>query len=108
MKPLSWIGSSKEDLLNFPASIRREAGFQLDKVQHGENPDDWKPMPTIGTGVKEIRLRDTNGAFRIIYIAQIGDAVHVLHCFQKKTAKTGITDLRLAQQRLKTLMRELP
>jgi phage-related protein len=108
MKPLSWIGSSKEDLLNFPASIRREAGFQLDKVQHGENPDDWKPMPTIGTGVKEIRLRDTNGAFRIIYIAQVGDTVHVLHCFQKKTAKTGITDLRLAQQRLKTLMRELP
>jgi len=92
-------------LLNFPASVRREAGFQLDKVQHGENPDDWKPMPTIGTGVKEIRLRDTKGAFRVIYIAQIGDAVHVLHCFQKKTAKTGITDLRLAQQRLKMLMR---
>ncbi len=105
MKPLSWIGSSKEDLLKFPASVRREAGFQLDKVQHGENPDDWKPMPTIGTGVKEIRLRDANGAFRIIYIAQVGDAVSVLHCFQKKTTKTGITDLRLAQQRLKTLKR---
>lgn len=105
MKPLSWMGSSKEDLLGFPVAARREAGFQLAKVQHGERPEDCKPMASIGTGVREIRIHDEAGAFRVIYIAQIDDTVHVLHCFKKKTQKTSLHDLRLAQQRFKMLMR---
>lgn len=105
MKGIIWVGSSKEDLLAFPPAARRSAGFQLDKVQRDEEPDDWKPMKTVGPGVREIRIRDETGAFRVIYIAQIGNAVHILHCFWKKTPKTSLHDLRLARQRLRALAR---
>ena len=74
-------------LRGFPQSVRRNAGFQLDKVQHGKEPDNWKPMKAIGSGVQEIRLRDEAGAFRVIYLAKLEDAVYVLHCFQKKRRK---------------------
>lgn len=84
MKPVVFQGSARNDLRAFPASARREAGHQLDQVQRGGDPDDWKPMPSIGRGVEEIRVRDATGAFRVIYSARIADAVYVLHCFQKK------------------------
>ena len=64
-------------------------------------------MSTVGQGVKEIRIRDAAGAFRIIYIAKFADAVYVLHCFQKKTAKTSKTDLDLAAKRYRDLLKEL-
>ncbi len=99
------MGSSLQDLIAFPASVRRNAGYQLDKVQRGADPDDWKPMSTIGAGVREIRIRDDEGAFRVLFVANIGNAVYVLHAFQKKTAKTGLHDLRLAGQRLKQIKR---
>ena len=75
IKPAGFLGDSLEALRSFPGSARQEAGFQLDKVQHGEEPDDWKPMPGIGVGVKEIRIRDAAGAFRVIYLAKLADAV---------------------------------
>jgi phage-related protein len=103
MKPIRWVGNSKQDVLAFPATVRREAGYQLSKVQSGEAPDDWKPMPDIGTGVEEIRLRDDAGAYRVIYIARFSEAVYVLHAFRKKTQKTAVRDLDLARQRLKCL-----
>jgi len=87
----------------FPEGAKREAGYQIDKVQHGEEPDDWKPMTTIGGGVKEIRIRDEAGAFRLIYLAKLVDAVYVLHCFQKKTQQTSERDIRLARKRFKEL-----
>lgn len=87
--------------------IRREAGYQLDQVQHGNEPDDWKPMPTIGKGVREIRIRDASGAFRVVYVAKFANAVYVLHCFQKKTQKTSKADLDLAKKRLSDLEKEL-
>lgn len=83
------------------------AGFQLDRVQHGEDPDDWKPMNSIGSGVREIRVRDADGAFRIIYVAKLGDAIYVLHCFQKKSQRTGKEDIALATRRYKQLVEEL-
>ena len=89
MKATEFLGNALECLRSFPDSARREAGFQIGKVQHGEEPDDWKPMPTVGSGVKEIRIRDEAGAFRVIYLAKLADAVYVLHCFQKKTAQTS-------------------
>lgn len=104
-KPIIFQGSSLDDLRAFPSPMRREAGHQLDKVQRGQDPDDWKPMPTIGKGVREIRIRDVNGAFRVVYIAKFADAVHVLHCFQKKTQKTGKTDLELAGSRYRDLFK---
>lgn len=106
-KTVEFRGSSLDDLRTFPVLARREAGHQLDQVQHGQEPDDWKPMPTIGPGVREIRIRDASGAFRILYVAKFADAVYVLHCFQKKTQKTSKPDLALAESRYRDLLKEL-
>jgi len=105
-KPIEFCGSALDDLRSFPVQVRREAGYQLDQVQRGFEPDDWKPMPTIGQGVREIRIRDAFGAFRVIYIAKFAEAVYVLHCFQKKTNKTSKADLNLAQKRYRELKKE--
>jgi phage-related protein len=105
-KPVEFLGSSLDDLRAFPLHARREAGHQLDQVQNGLEPDDWKPMNTVGQGVKEIRIRDAAGAFRVIYVAKFAEAVYVLHCFQKKTGKTSKTDLDLAAQRYRDLLKE--
>jgi phage-related protein len=76
-------------------------------VQQGHEPDVWKPMPRIGSGVQEIRIRDAAGAFRVIYVAKFADAVYVLHCFKKKTQKTSKTDVDLAEKRYRDLTKEL-
>lgn len=107
IKPVEFRGSSLDDLRAFPLAAKREAGHQLDQVQNGQEPDDWKPMNTVGQGVKEIRIRDATGAFRVIYIAKFADAVYVLHCFQKKTEKTSKADLDLAAKRYRDLLQEL-
>jgi phage-related protein len=106
-KPIEFRGSALEDLRAFPQTARREAGYQLDQVQRGRDPDDWKPMNAVGQGVKEIRIRDAAGAFRVLYVAKFADAVYVLHCFQKKTQKTRKADLDLAGQRYRELLKEL-
>ncbi|MCX7150127.1 MAG: type II toxin-antitoxin system RelE/ParE family toxin [Rhodocyclales bacterium] len=108
MKELRFCGSSLDDLRKFPALSVREAGYQMDKVQNGKEPTDWKPMETIGTGVKEIRIQDEAGAFRVIYLAKLVDAVYILHCFQKKTQQTSEKDIKLARKRFKDLMKEQP
>jgi phage-related protein len=106
-KPIEFRGAALTDLCRFPAAARREAGYQLYQVQEGYDPDDWKPMNTIGQGVREIRIRQKDGAFRVIYVAKFEDAVYVLHRFQKKTQKTNPEDIALASRRYKVLMREL-
>ena len=106
-KPAEFRGNSLDDLRAFPLSARREAGHQLDQVQNGLEPDDWRPMNTVGHGVKEIRIHDAAGAFRVIYVAKFADAVYVLHCFQKKTEKTSRADLELATKRYRDLLKEL-
>lgn len=108
IKLVEFLGDSLETLRDFPNSARQEAGFQVDKVQRGEEPDDWKPMTTIGQGVKEIRIRDEAGVFRVIYLAKLAEAIYVLHCFQKKTRETSQKDIRLARKRYKDLMKEQP
>jgi len=105
MKRLSFLGSSLDDVRAFPETARREAGYQLDRVQRGLDPEDWKPMPSVGSGVREVRVRDQSGAFRVIYIATRPEAVYVLHAFQKKTQATAKRDLDLAETRLKELTR---
>jgi phage-related protein len=104
MKPVDFCGDSLDALRAFPESAKREAGFQIDKVQCGQEPDDCKPMASIGAGVKEIRIWDEAGTFRVIYLAKLADAVFVLHCFQKKTEQTSEKDIRLARKRFKELM----
>ena len=87
----------------FPEAARKEAGVQLHKVQMGLDPSDWKPMATVGAGVREIRIRDEAGAFRVLYVANVGDAVYVLHAFQKKTQQTAKRHLDLATSRLRQI-----
>jgi phage-related protein len=106
MKPLNFRASSLNDLMLFSDGAKRRAGFELDKVQRGEQPSDFKPMTSIGKGVEEIRLRDETGTYRVIYVARFADAVYVLHCFQKKTQQTAKRDIDLAMQRLKDLLIE--
>jgi len=106
-KPVEFRGSALADLRAFPQAARRAAGYQLDQVQRGRDPDDWKPMNAVGRGVREIRIRDSTAAFRVLYVAKLADAVYVLHCFQKKTQKTRKADLDLAAQRYRDLLKEL-
>lgn len=107
LKKIIFKGSALSDLRAFPGSARREAGFQLDRIQAGKEPADWKPMTTIGPGAHEIRIRDAAGAFRVVYVAKFESAIYVLHCFQKKTQKTSKADLELAMRRMKDLMKEI-
>ena len=106
-KPVRFLGSSLDDLRSFPEDARREAGYQIHRIQHGREPSDWKPMPAIGPGLREIRIGNVFGAFRVVYVAKFVQAVYVLHCFQKKTQRTSRTDLELAQKRYRELLREL-
>ena len=106
-KPVEFVGSALDDLRAFPVPVRREAGHQLDQVQHGQEPSDWKPMNAVGQGVREIRLRDEAGTFRVIYVAKFADAIYVLHCFQKKTRKTSQPDIELAAKRYRELLKEV-
>lgn len=107
MRRVRFHGTTLVELRRLPDDARHEAGHQLYRVQCGLDPEDWKPMSSIGPGVREIRVRDETGAFRVIYIASIGDAVHVLHVFEKKTQRTQRHDTDLARDRLRALRQEL-
>jgi phage-related protein len=106
LKPLRFLGDSLKRLREFPEDTKQDAGYQLDKVQRGGQPDDFKPMPSIGKGVEEIRLRDESGAYRVIYTARLEAAVYVLHAFQKKTRATTKRDIDIAVKRFEHLMRD--
>ena len=103
MKRLRFLGDSLNCLREFPADAKHDAGFQLDRVQRGEQPDDFKPMPAIGKGVEEIRVRDDSGIFRVIYTARRAEAIYVLHAFQKRTQATAKRDIEVARKRFAEL-----
>lgn len=104
LKPIRFVGDSLKCLRKFPQSVRQDAGRQLDLVQRGKQPVDFKPMPAIGKGVEEIRLWDDAGTFRVIYMARLADAVYVLHVFQKKSQATSKRDIDVAKARLAILI----
>ncbi len=104
MKKIQFFGDSLKSLREFPEDAKHDVGYQLDKVQRGEQPDDFKPMPSIGKGVEEIRVQDDSGIYRVIYTARLADAVYVLHAFQKKTQTTAKRDIALASKRYAELM----
>jgi phage-related protein len=104
MKPIHFVGTSRADLRRFPESARETAGFQLFKIQQGQEPDDWKPMPMVGSGVQELRIRDKGNAYRVFVVAKFEEAVYVLHVFQKRSQKTAKSDFRLAKSRYADLM----
>ena len=99
MKKIQFLGDSLKNLREFPEDAKHDVGYQLDKVQRGEQLDDFKPMPSIGKGVEEIRVRDDSGIYRVIYTARLADGVYVLHAFQKKTQTTAKRDIALACKR---------
>lgn len=105
-KEIRWLGSAYMDVLAFPDEARRDAGFQLGKVQAGLDPDDWKPFNDIGAGTKEIRIREASGIYRVMYVAKFAEAVYVLHCFQKKTQATSAQDKSIAKARYRALVKE--
>ena len=101
MKPIEFLGDSRDQLRDFPDAARSRAGVELFAVQLGAEPADWKPMKSVGSGVREIRVRDASGAFRVVYLATLPDRVLVLHAFQKKTQQTAQQDIELAARRLR-------
>ena len=84
MKPLEFFGSSRDDLRGMPESVRHDIGLELMRVQCGGEPKNFKPMPIVGAGAYEFRIRDESGAYRTIYVAKLESGVYVLHAFQKK------------------------
>ena len=102
MKTLIFMGDSRERICDFPEQARRAMGRQLLRIQKGLDPQDWKPMKTVGPGVREVRIHD-GGAFRAFYVTNIGNALYVLHAFQKKSQKTSPLDLALGQQRFRQI-----
>jgi phage-related protein len=102
MKPLKFVGASLDDLRDFPDEARRAAGFELYALQRGLEPSDWRPMPAVGSGAREIRIH-VLGEWRVIYVAKFREAVYVLHCFQKKGRRASPRDIELARQRYKQI-----
>lgn len=102
MKPLHFVGSTLDDLKAFPAAARRSAGYELSRIQDGFDPSDWKPLPSVGSGVYEIRIHE-DGEFRVFYLAKRADAIYVLHAFRKKSQQTRKADIELARQRLRLI-----
>jgi len=99
VKDVEFVGSSDDDLRDFPEIARQRAGYQLHLVQSGQSPSDWKPMALVGSGCREIRVRDSGDAYRVLYVANFGDTVYVLHCFQKKSQRTAKSDIDLGKRR---------
>ncbi len=98
-KQIRWVGSAYDDLRAFPKDARKEAGFQLGKVQAGLDPTDWKPFDDVGAGTREIRIRETSGIYLVMYVVKFEEAIYVLHCFQKKTQMTSKQDRTIAAAR---------
>jgi phage-related protein len=108
-KPIDWRGSSLRNIKDdeiFTPMARKEAGYQLGKVQHGLEPDDWKPFDIVGAGTREIRININDGWFRVMYVAKFPEAVYVLHCFKKKTTTTGKHDKEIASARYQAVIQE--
>ena len=103
-KEIRWVGSSYEDLIAFPKAPRKDAGFQLGKVQAGLEPTDWKPFDEVGAGTREIRISDAKGIFRVMFVAKFDEAVYVLHCFQKKTQTASKQDKEIAKARYRAVI----
>jgi phage-related protein len=102
-KPLVWLGDTRDAIRGFPDAARQIAGFQLWRVQRGLEPNDWKPMPSVGPSVREIRIH-TGAEHRVFYIAKFAEAVYVRHAFEKRTRRTSRHDLDLARHRLRLLL----
>lgn len=105
MKQIAFLGDSLDRISAFPVAARRTVGYQLDRVQRGLRPDDFKPLPRVGKGAEEIRVKDAGGTYRVIYLARTKDIVYVLHAFMKKSRRTSQSDIELARTRMADILR---
>ncbi|HEX5425232.1 MAG TPA: type II toxin-antitoxin system RelE/ParE family toxin [Candidatus Acidoferrales bacterium] len=104
---VAWEGDSREALQSFPAGVRQNLGFQLWQLQQGERPSDYRPLPSIGTGVFELRDQDERSWYRVIYLARVEGVIYILHCFEKKSRQMPRRDFEKARQRLKIVKARL-
>ena len=102
LKHIEFCGHTLKTIKGFPVLVRHEIGHQLDKVQRGLTPSDWKPVPTVGKGAREIRIHEC-GQYRVIYLATYGKIIYVLHAFRKKTQKTRQSDIKFVRAALRKL-----
>jgi phage-related protein len=98
-----WEGDSREVLQAFPERVRQNLGFELWQLQQGESPRDYRPLPSIGTGVFELRDQDQRAWYRLVYLSRINNVIHVLHCFEKKSRQMPRKEFEKAKQRLKAV-----
>ena len=104
-KPVTWLGGSLEAVRAFPPLARNRIGHQIARVQDELTADDWKPLPSVGLGVREIRVR-AGGAFRVVCVAKFGESIYVIHAFEKKAQRTANPDIETARKRFRTLVNE--
>ena len=104
---IAWEGNSKEVISAFPDEVKQNLGFQLRRLQRGEEPTDYRPVPSIGQGVFELRDEDERSWYRVIYLSQIHNVIHVLHCFEKKGRETPKNDISTARRRLAAVRQRL-
>ena len=104
LKALLWLGSSRGDVRDFPPDAKRRAGYELYLVQSGLDPSDWKPMSSVGAGVREIRV-SSGREHRVLYVAKFEEGIYVLHAFEKKTQRTSKADLERARQRFREILK---
>jgi phage-related protein len=104
---VAWEGDSREVLQSFPDGVRQNLGFQLWQLQQGERPADYRPLPSIGTGVFELRDQDERAWYRVIYLSRIEDVIYVLHCFEKKSREMPRRDFETARRRFRAVKARL-
>ena len=105
IRPIIWLGNSKKNILQFPVEVRKLIGDELQFIQFGGMPKSAKPFKGVGSGVIEIALKYDKEAYRCVQAVQIGDAIYVLHAFQKK-AKKGISTPKQDVDLIKNRYRE--
>lgn len=105
---IHWSGDSKEVLSAFPEEIKSTLGYSLRRLQKGLTPDcDARRMESVGKGVWELKASDERTWYRVLYLTRIGDALYVLHAFEKDSRKTDRRDLDIAKSRLKLVLAQL-
>jgi phage-related protein len=96
-----WWGQSKDVLSGFPDNVKRNLGFSLRRLQQGEEPSDYRPLPGIGKGLFELRDQDESGWYRVVYLSRIDDVIHVVHAFEKDSLEIPKKDVKTIQQNCK-------
>jgi phage-related protein len=102
-RPLTWLGSSRDDLKKLPKTVQRDIGFSLHQIQEGKMPSNAKSLKGIGSGILEIVSNYNKNTYRAVYAVKIKNEIYVLHVYQKKSkhgAETPKQEIDLIKKRL--------